>query len=526
MRVMRALPRIALTGRLVITVIAVLATSACVRIGFEDSSSVEDTTVLTDTTSDVTPFSCPEECPNPALPCLISTCIEGACHEVSLPNGFGCTVSPCVKGKCLDGLCEPSQKKDCDDGNPCTIDDCTDAGCTHLLDSCDDDDPCTVDVCKSDGCLHIADPSCACKTSSDCPEPAWKACTKVSCNDAFQCEYTDAEDLPCDDADPCTEGDVCNEGQCAGEPLCEDLSVCGGSPCLDGECLPPDSLCDDGDPCTVDSCQKTGCHHKPELCEDDDNCTDDSCDSLLGCIHEDFGQACDDGNDCTIDTCTPSDGCIFTPGANCACKKATDCLKPNAFSCMDAECFEGSCFFWPKPFMTECSGPCQTPGQCLGAEKCEVAGPLCDDGDACTKDKCEPDNYCTHDEVCDDDNPCTIDGCNEGLCKYTPIVCEDDKPCTTSLCNEDGLCVHIPGNCSFCLKTSDCKNDCALMKCNLATKQCEVTDTMKTCDDKKSCTKDFCDPTTGDCLYKALPAGESCPNSNGACDGLGNCIDN
>jgi hypothetical protein len=79
-----------------------------------------------------------------------------------------------------DNQCrECSQPTDCDDGNPCTDDDCTGFVCSYTYNTlpCDDGDPCTTnDTCSAGGCMsgplldgdtdgYVSD---ACPTGDDC----------------------------------------------------------------------------------------------------------------------------------------------------------------------------------------------------------------------------------------------------------------------------------------------------------------------------------------------------------------------
>jgi hypothetical protein len=111
-----------------------------------------------------------------------------------------------------DGNC--SVDTDCEDGSPCTLDDC---------------DPSTF-TCTSTpiaGC---------CVTDSDCDDG--DACTDAVC-DAGTC-VIDYNTAPCDDGDDCTDGDACDLGRCLGE--------------LDPDCCRSDAACDDLDGCTADTC--------------------------------------------------------------------------------------------------------------------------------------------------------------------------------------------------------------------------------------------------------------------------------
>jgi hypothetical protein len=103
---------------------------------------------------------------------------------------------------------------------------------------------------------------------------------------------------------------------------------------------------------------------------------------------------------------------------------------------------------------------------------------ICDDGDACTDDACDPatgECVFTPNIDCDDGDACTDDSCDPatGLCVNTPNVdCDDGDACTDDSCDPaTGLCVNTP---------------------NID------------CDDGDVCTDDSCDPATGECV--SVPA--------------------
>jgi hypothetical protein len=129
---------------------------------------------------------------------------------------------------------------------------------------CDDGDPCTIDECRPDGYCSWT-PS----GEPDCLPP--------------ECEVN----LDCDDGDPCTM-DVCNAGHCWHEPIISP--ECTGTP----ECI-NDIDCDDGDPCTRDQCVDEECFYEPTCecetdfdCDDGDPCTIDVCSDHYFCRNEPF----------------------------------------------------------------------------------------------------------------------------------------------------------------------------------------------------------------------------------------------
>jgi hypothetical protein len=130
------------------------------------------------------------------------------------------------------------------------------------------------------------------------------------------------------------------------------------------------------------------------LCDDTDNnpCTRAAC-NLIGNCDQDFfllvGQSCPDtdGNECTAAACDASGNC----------------------------------------------------------DQNEPDDSLCDDGDACTTDSCDPSTgACSHGDACDDGNPCTSEACGSTGCFHFPSLrCFDGDPCTTDSCDPStGACSH------------------------------------------------------------------------------------
>lgn len=135
-------------------------------------------------------------------------------------------------------------------------------------------------------------------------------------------------------------------------------------------------------------------------------------------------------------------------------------------------------------------------GECDGTE-------LCDDGDLCTVDSCDPQTgECVHEDLvceegticngvtcvppcvedaeCDDDAACTTDACVEGLCVNTPADCDDADPCTVDSCDaETGECVNEP---LVCEDGTVCNGGVCVQTC--------VEDAE--CDDADDCTQDAC----------------------------------
>lgn len=158
--------------------------------------------------------------------------------------------------KLSSGCC--ATQSDCNDGNPCTIDNCPGSGlqCEHASietccvtnAECDDGDVCTEDSCSGVGGTCQATPIAeCCHVDQDCDDG--DPCTEDSCpEDGGKCQHTPLcceVDDDCEDADKCTQG-ACEDGQCVFEFTC----------CLS------DFECDDGQYCTIDQCQDGECVHK------------------------------------------------------------------------------------------------------------------------------------------------------------------------------------------------------------------------------------------------------------------------
>lgn len=183
-----------------------------------------------------------------------------------------------------------TEVKDCDDGDPCTVDDCYEGFChpqsnpidedldgyvSHICGGPDCDDqngtihPGTVEasygeaVCSDgvdndcNGRVDEEDAGCFhCGSAEDCDDG--NPCTHQDCVGG-RCAYTDRPG-PCDDGNPCTVNDACFGGFCTGDPPDADGdghidAACGGDDCDDSlagvypgarEGPPSDPSCGDG----------------------------------------------------------------------------------------------------------------------------------------------------------------------------------------------------------------------------------------------------------------------------------------
>ncbi len=457
-------------------------------------------------------------------PCTVHVCdpidgclLDDAATEALNDTPCGDQENQCIgTSLCKSGVCQAGDPVDCDDNNPCTIDDCDpQGGCTHELQnvSCNDLNACTnFDRCKqalsffcegqtvpcdpeeaqpcSDGtrCIQALGPVCV-GQEVVCDDGIF--CTADSCDSDFGCKFEARVDETCDDGNNCTTNDHCTEAKtCVGEAVvfaddgkwCNGTEICDPETGEEGHINVPD--CDDGIRCTSDVCDPTldECVSTPteNYCDDLGECMNSTCDAELGCTYEPaddyttcdrfpdidelcFGGVCvrvgctnnaqcDDGLSCTVDACLPRDD--GQPGYICS-------NIPN-----DALCDDGQ---W-----------------CNGTETCVP-------GAGCTEASVQP--------VCNDDIYCTEDRCNEELdaCEFTPLHdrCEDDSECTLDACVEGTGCTHEQK-----AEGSPCEdgNLCTLNEAcwgGICRIQDGVDPVYETCDDGEICTEDFCNPLLG-----------------------------
>ncbi len=215
---------------------------------------------------------------------LVVSCASDDEEEYGgVKDAFGAGMAPEEKIPCTD-------VEACDDGNPCTIDDCHEGFCDYQRDPIDEDlDSYVSHICGGPDCndeeatihpgvmealygeeicfdgidndcnglMDEADAGCFhCEMAEDCDDD--NPCTQQACVEG-RCAYTNNPG-PCDDGDACTVDDACFGGTCTGDPLDADgdghVDVgCGGNDCDDSlptvhpgarEGPPLDPSCGDG----------------------------------------------------------------------------------------------------------------------------------------------------------------------------------------------------------------------------------------------------------------------------------------
>jgi len=420
------------------------------------------------------------------------------------------------------------EDRDCDDENACTTDRCVNGRCVLERRVCNDLDPCTIDFCDAaKGCGTLPVEGCVtpvCETAADCNDS--DPCSQDLCDGTTgKCLY---RAVVCDDGDPCTV-DSCTPGV-------------GCVSWKDGSCsrCVLDSECDDKDVCTTDRCADGVCTHLLTVCDDKNPCTQDRCDPKKGCLAVPLqgcgpcqsDQECNDEDVCTKDSCREG-----------LCQhEEIPCDDGN--SCTADRCARGPgypyCVYENQPVGTPCDDgdPCTGPDLCN--EKACFGEPLsCDDQDPCTQDSCDPgQGGCVHvriagcgtgcqsDAACNDNNLCTTDRCVNGVCQNAALACDDGNACTTDACDPTtGKCVFeaIPGCGTQCQVDADCNDSdvCTRDKCVNGTCQFNAV----VCDDSNPCTSDRCvrGPGYPYCAYDPAPDGTACDDGN-ACTRGDQCV--
>ncbi len=424
-----------------------------------------------------------------------------------------CTTAEDCEGQVAPGVCQVAA---CLADGTCGVEEASDGA------ACDDGNPCTgTDTCAAGACVG-GDNQCPCQTSDDCA--------------AFE------------DGDACNGTLVCVADVCALDPATVVTCAPGKDPCAvvgceptTGECVtdaaPDGTPCEDADACTVgDSCQSGLCASGgPVACEVDGPCAVASCDPEAGCVQTavDDGTACDDGNPCTSGDACAAGACLG--GASvCDCASDADCapfqtdLCQAALVCVDGQCqvglgqpvgcppsddpclvsqcdpATGACGTTPAADGTTCGDPadaCAVGATCQ-AGACVAAAGLCDDGNPCTTDVCDPIKGCGHlpaEGACDDGNACTEgDVCVEGACVGEPVcACESDDDCAG-----EGF--------DLCLGTWSCQ-----------AAVCVVVGAPVDCSKLGDgvCAVGACDATTGACVVAAVADGTACDDADPCTEG-------
>ncbi len=450
-----------------------------------------------------------DDCPNEKFcnathQCQADVCAAGGCQPgayfscKSDGSGYSAPVkcedgNPCTDNNCdgQKGCVVVNNTVKCDDGSACTQNDtCASSTCKGTILNCDDKNPCTTDSCNpSLGCAHVAntgtcDDGNACTQNDVCSGSTCKGAV-ISCDDFNPCtdDTCDAQTgcahanntAPCNDASACTTGDTCNAGICKGTAkVCDDNNSCTANQCLSASgCSYPatSGSCDDGDACTIgDACYLGYCNSgTAKNCTDSNPCTDDTCFGGT-CNHANNATACEDGDACTLYDACGSGKCVSGSTAK-VCDDSNPCTND---SCVPA----AGCSFKSNALSCDDGNACTTADTCQGGSCVGGAAKVCNDSDGCTLDSCSATTGCVFaaDKVkCDDKDVCTLDTCvgPAGTCTHTAIgncckdqaTCNDGNACTTDVCAGNSCYHQTDANC--CAADTDCSdsNQCTTDSC-------------------------------------------------------------
>ncbi|HVN86160.1 MAG TPA: hypothetical protein VMW17_15075 [Candidatus Binatia bacterium] len=320
---------------------------------------------------------------------------------------------------------------------------------------CQAPDRCSIATCNHDTGQCVIRPKV-------CPDTQ---CTQGVCSPySGKCLDIPLSGSACDDGNACTTGDICKRGRCVGSRIscddhndctkdscnrtlgCQNIQIPGCSQCPNG---PAD--CQDGNLCNgVEQCVSGQCvPGTPPTCVSTNPCLTASCDPASGCTLTPNTDPCDDGNPCTTpDVCGNG---VCQPGPPPSCDDDNPCTvdscDPAAGGCQHT--FVVGCDKCRTD--QDCGGDQCSPQACQGGQCVSLPPPMCDDGNVCTTDGCDPAVGCFNLPLtgpqCAPGDVCSGFGrCDNGVCaNVPPLACDDGNPCTTDTCTAAG-CSFAPGN--------------------------------------------------------------------------------
>ncbi len=429
-----------------------------------------------------------------------TTAADVALPEVDAGEAGGAFGDPCASDEdCGSGLCTPTQ-----DGRVCSIG-CEDADC-----------PEGFRCATAFGAEGAAGRFCLSRTLQLCrPCAASQDCVSPGGDPQDRCVRLEGEGgsfcgLACGPDGACPQGTSCREVaaavgsvtvlQClpdSGTCTCSAWAVeqAASTPCLAGGCEGVRRCTDEG----LSACEP--------LCPGEEICdgADNDCD---GHVDEDFLWVGEYVHDEHCGACSQScEGTI--PNGRARCEPG-----PEGPACVLSSCDPG--------YELDGAGGCRLEEVCDQDEEC-------DDGDACTTDRCTAKKSCAHLAVsCDDGLPCTADACDKVAgCRNPPepdgTRCDDGDGCTESDYCSAARC--LPGAAVDCNDDNPCTDD----TCTQGACAHEPNDHGEACYEGPAATEGVgaCAPGMRRCSYgdfgpcegQVLPETESCDRADNDCDG-------
>jgi hypothetical protein len=265
------------------------------------------------------------------------------------------------------------------------------------------------------------------------------------------------------------------------------------------------------------------CKFQGYKCRDNTNCCSLTCCNRTCCGD---GQVCCNGQ--CVWACPEGQAlngaCVCEGSSTPACVSAAECPQ-SSNQCQMAVCLGGICGFANRTNGAPCDDgdACTTGSACQNGLCAGGTAIVCDDGNPCTQNLCDPVSGCFHPPAdglpCDDGDGCTTGSiCSGGVCGGgTAISCDDGNPCTIDTC-AGGNCFHAATTGASCTLTGGspgyCNEAAACVEC-LTADQCPGVDT--------ECQRRVCNG--GACGVENLP-GEMVICGVGACQQtVQSCVD-
>jgi Dictyostelium (slime mold) repeat len=202
----------------------------------------------------------------------------------------------------------------------------------------------------------------------------------------------------------------------------------------------------------------------------------------------------------------------------------TTCDDGNACTIDRCDTETGQCVRTNSP-----AGQACTDGNlCNGAEACNgqgvcAPGPTlnCDDINSCTSDSCTATGGCGH-APANENGACTVTGGGSGTCKAgvcTPVVanCNDNNPCTTDTPTPSGGCTNTATNEGGSCADANACNGAEVCRAGVCSSPGPLN-----CEDNNPCTIDSCNATSG-CAHAPQAPGFICSPATG-CGGASTCV--
>lgn len=186
-------------------------------------------------------------------------------------------------------------------------------------------------------------------------------------------------------------------------------------------------------------------------------------------------------------------------------------------------CTDDSCDPFTGCQIVANTDPCDDGNACTTNDFCafslciSFSNVVCDDGNPCTDDFCDPAVGCDttfNTTPCDDGEACTEnDACTLGSCVGSQIDCEDGNPCTDNSC--------LDGSCLSSDNTLPCEDGDACTTSDVCVAGTCVGGAPPICSDPDPCTSDSCDSAIG-CVFDPI-AGCQDRDGDGIIDDQDNC---